>query len=307
MREFYKDTRFHPRSKKLIEICDDIITEYANQGHRMTVRQVFYQLVARKVTVNGKVFENTIQNYDNLVALLTNARLAGLIDWDAIEDRTRDVLYQSHWYGVKQMLKSAATWYHEHMWDDQPYRVFGIVEKEALAGVMEHILKEWDVPLLPARGYPSATTLRELAKDRIMSASQEIVVLHFGDHDPSGLDMTRDLIERLELFTRGRDIDFRRVALNIDQVRELNPPPNPAKTTDGRYEKYRAEFGTLSWELDSLPPTYLRELARSHIEPLIDWDEWNETLARTERRRAVLTRLYDEYDSNDGTDIPVTE
>ena len=219
MKEAYIDApRFHKASLNLIAICDSIVTDYSQQGYSLTIRQLYYQLVAR-----GHI-ENTVRSYDNIVALMTNARLAGLIDWDAIEDRTRGILERPHWTSGSDILQACARSYHEDLWSDQPNRVIVVVEKEALAGVLERTCKEWDVPLLPARGYPSVTTLRELAKTRIMRASQEIVVLHLGDHDPSGIDMSRDLQERLEMFSRHRvAIDFRRLALNMDQVEEQSP------------------------------------------------------------------------------------
>lgn len=302
MKESYGDIqRFRPASLDLISICDGIVSDWSARGFKLTIRQLFYQLVARKVRYGPqqKVFENTVQNYDNIVQLMTNARLAGLIDWDAIEDRTREVIERSHWTGVKSMLDSAATWYHEDLWAEQPTFVLGVVEKEALAGVFEQLFKPWDIPLLPARGYPSATALRDIGKYRIMDDHREIVVLHFGDHDPSGIDMSRDLRERLNLFARtdelGISIDFRRMALNMDQVRELNPPPNPARTTDARYESYRALYGDQSWELDAVSPDYLRELIRAEVEPLIDFEQWDKTKDRIERRRAELVRIRREY------------
>lgn len=311
MKEQYVEKTFHGKSLRLIDICDSIVTSFARRGFKLTVRQLFYQLVSRKVTLDlagKKVFENTVRNYDNLVALMTNARLAGLIDWDSIEDRTRDILERSHWDGVKQMLGSAASWYHEDMWAEQPLLVIGVVEKEALAGIFEHLFKPWDIPLLPARGYPSATALRDLAKSRMLCDGRTVVVLHFGDHDPSGIDMSRDLQERLELFCRGRiNIDFRRMALNMDQIEELNPPPNPARQTDSRYEAYRELYGDESWEIDSLTPEYLRELIRKEVEPLIDWDQWHATERRIERRRAVLQQMVDDYDSEDGTEFDPPE
>lgn len=296
MREKYESKTFQKKSMEMVTKCNDIVTSYSQRGFKLTIRQLYYQLVAR-----GHI-ENTVRSYDNIVALMTNARLAGLIDWDAIEDRTRDVLSRSHWTGVPSMLKSAARWYHEDMWESQPHLVIGIVEKEALAGIFQGIFDEWDIPLLPARGYPSATALRDLAKDRILNAHQDVVILHFGDHDPSGIDMTRDLRERLELFSRGEPIDFRRLALNMDQVEEENPPPNPAKATDSRYESYRAEFGDESWELDALSPEYLKALVDKEVEALIDQDAWDATQTRIEARREILERMANDYDPNDGTD-----
>ncbi len=301
MKEKYEEKTFHGKSKVLIGICDKIISAFGAKGFKLTIRQLFYQLVAQGHIKNSK------QSYDNIVALMTNARLAGLIDWDAIEDRTRDVLSRSHWYGVRTMLDSAQSWYHENMWDEQPYLIIGVVEKEALAGIFKHIFDKWDIPLLPARGYPSATALRDMAKDRIMGASQEIVVLHFGDHDPSGLDMSRDLTERLELFSRGEPIDFRRLALNMDQVEEQNPPPFAGKPTDSRYETYRLEHGNQCWELDALSPEYLEQLVRDEVTPLVDWDQWNATERRIERRRAVLRKMMTGYDPEDGTDMDPEE
>lgn len=293
MKEAYIEApRFHKSSLIMIEIIDSIVSEYQEQGYRLTVRQLYYQLVARDH------IPNTVQSYDRTVALLTNARMAGLIDWDAIEDRTRGLVERNHWSSGGELLQTCANQYHEDLWSNQESRVFVIVEKEALAGVLEPVCKEWDIPLLPARGYPSATVLRELAKGRIMRASQEIVVLHLGDHDPSGIDMGRDLEERLGLFSRHRvHIDFRRIALNMDQVEEQQPPPNPAKTTDSRYGEYRAQFGNSSWELDALSPKYLHKLVETEVKGLIDFGLWNkklEDVSEVQQRLQILADKFDE-------------
>lgn len=294
MKERYITKRFTPKVQEMITLCDGIVNEYSAQGYKLTVRQIYYQLVAR-----GHV-ENTVRSYENVQAMLNNARLAGLIDWDAIEDRTREITERGHWTSGASILRACEQSYHEDMWQDQDTRVFVIVEKEALAGVLERACREWDVPLLAARGYPSATTLRDLAKTRIMRASQRIVILHLGDHDPSGIDMSRDLVERLTLFSRKRvSIDFRRLALNMDQVDEQQPPPNPAKVTDSRYEQYRREYGDESWELDALAPSYLHSLVADEVQTMIDWDAWRETEQRIQNVKERLGRLADDFDKGD--------
>ncbi len=292
MKEQYIEApRFSPRNRKLIELCDKIVREYVAQGFRLTVRQIYYQLVARGHVVN------TVQSYNHTQSMLNTARLAGLIDWDAIEDRTRSVTERSHWSSGSEILNAVAKQYFEDMWENQPHRVFVMVEKEALAGVLEPICSKYDMPLLPARGYPSASTLREFAKARIMQASQQIVVLHLGDHDPSGIDMSRDLQERLEMFSRHQQpIDFRRIALNMDQVQEQRPPPNPAKTTDSRYDKYRELYGDESWELDALTPQYLQDLIMVQLDSLIDQDAWDEKETDIEYVRQRLTKLAQDFD-----------
>jgi hypothetical protein len=282
---YVEGKKFRTKALELIAICDKIVNEYIAGGMMLTVRQIYYQLVSR-----GHI-ENTVQMYNNVQALLNDARLAGLIDWDAIEDRTRGILERGHWVSGAHMLKSAAASYHQDMWANQPCRPFVIVEKEALAGVLQQPCETYDVPLLPARGYPSASTLRELAKTRIMHATQDIVIFHLGDHDPSGMDMSRDLEERLSMFSRHRvHIDFRRIALNMDQIEEQHPPPNPAKTTDCRYEGYAAKFGEESWELDALAPEFIRNLIGDNISSLIDNELWE---AKREEIEFVRAKLYE--------------
>lgn len=283
MKEAYIEGGFKERQLELIEICDQIITDFVSQGYMLTVRQIYYQLVAKAL------IPNSVQSYDNIQSMLNKARLCGLLDWDAIEDRTRAVMERPSWTSGGEILGIVAKQYHEDIWDAQYNRVFAIVEKEALAGVLDRVCKSWSVPLLPARGYPSATTLRELAKERILGSDQNIVVLHLGDHDPSGIDMSRDLQERLEMFGRGHEIEFRRIALNMDQVRAQNPPPNPAKPSDARYRKYVEEFGVEeSWELDALTPKFITDLVADEIQSFIDTDLWNE---RTEQIEDVRRRL----------------
>lgn len=272
MKQKYVDISFRGESLRLIEVMNRIVDDYVAQGYRLTVRQLYYQLVARAI------IENTERSYKRTTSLVNDARMAGLMDWDAIEDRTRSFIRRSRWDSGKQILTSCAHQFHMDMWDNQDNRVFCIVEKEALAGVLEPVCRKWDVPLLAARGYPSGTVLREFAQDDLIDAvdrGQEIIILHLGDHDPSGIDMTRDLTERIQLFT-DNFVDLKRIALTMEQIEEQRPPPNPAKSTDSRFEDYRRKFGNESWELDALKPQYLSDLVQRHIEDFVDTDSWED-------------------------------
>ncbi len=267
MKQAYTEFNFRGDSLKLIVTIDTIIAEYVVQGYRLTVRQLYYQLVARDI------IPNTERSYKNTVRLVNDARLAGLIDWDAIEDRTRAFITRPHWNSGKDILESCASQFHMDMWSKQNHRVFVLVEKEALAGVLERVCRKWDVPLLAARGYPSASVLREFAMERILGQDQQVIILHLGDHDPSGIDMTRDLIDRLQLFAPFL-FELQRIALNMDQIEEQQPPPNPAKTTDSRFEEYQRQHGDESWELDALQPSYLNDLVQGHIQQYVDPELW---------------------------------
>jgi hypothetical protein len=188
------------------------------------------------------------------------------------------------------------------MWEGQDARVFVIVEKEALAGVLERACSAFDVPLLAARGYPSGTVLREFCVADLadaLNAGQECHILHCGDHDPSGIDMTRDLQERIRLFTDefGGSVELHRIALTMKQIDDQKPPPNPAKTTDARFVGYQAQYGDESWELDALKPEFLDKLVRKHIREHIDEEQWSERQAHIEALREKLTEAADNFES----------
>lgn len=263
---------FRKNSLELIEFMNGLIGSYQSQGYTLTVRQLYYQLVARDV------IPNDLNSYKRTASIINDAKLAGLIDWDAIEDRTRDFIVRSRWSSVSSILDACVRSFHMNMWEDQEHQVYVIVEKEALVGVLERTCNSYDVPLLAARGYPSSSVLYDFAKRHITSKPhyKQHIIIHLGDHDPSGIDMTRDLTERLNLLCgRPVNLSVERIALNWAQIEELRPPKNPAKDTDSRFESYRKKFGSSSWELDALSPEYLNGIVKSKIEEFIDFSEWN--------------------------------
>lgn len=289
MLQHYRDWpgKMRKSTVALVATLNAVVEDYIAQGYRLTVRQLYYQMVAR-----GHI-PNSQKSYKALVVTVTNARMAGLMDWDAIEDRTRAFIRRSRWESASTMVESCIDQFHRDLWSNQPCRPFVIVEKEALAGVLERVCTEFDVPLLAARGYPSSTVLREFALSDVMPTlddAQSVMILHLGDHDPSGLDMSRDLEERISLFaeTTKRHIGFKRIALNMRQIREVKPPPNPAKTTDARFAEYRKLHGDESWELDALEPAYLNRLVREHVETVIHPARRQVSLDTIEAGRAHL-------------------
>lgn len=295
----YKDFNFKTATYKLIALVNTVVDEYMRGGDTLTVRQLYYQLVAR-----GYI-ENTEKSYKRIVNTLNEARLAGLIDWDAIEDRTRAFETRSRWNNGNEILDGCARQFHMDMWEHQPTRVFVVVEKEALSGVVHKACRPWDVPFLSARGYPSVSVLRDFVSSDLLpmilghhGRRQEIAVLHLGDHDPSGIDMTRDLVDRIELFAGNANlkIDLQRIALTMDQVDEQQPPPNPAKQTDARFKDYADKYGDESWELDALSPAYIRDLITSHITPYIDTALWQDREAEIANVRTRLKSLAESFD-----------
>lgn len=296
MKQAYKDINLRGNTLSLINFMNGLIDSYVAQGFRLSVRQLYYQLVARDV------IENTEQSYKRVASIINDGRLAGLIDWDAIEDRNRDIEMRSRWNSGAQIVRAAADSFHMDMWYLQRHRVFVVVEKAALAGVLDGVCRKFDVPLLAARGYPSVSIIREMALDHFVPAinkGQSPIILHLGDHDPSGIDMTRDLIERITMFVDaevGEWPEVKRIALTMRQIDEKKPPPNPAKTTDARFKEYRKRYGDESWELDALEPSYLVNLVTAHIKTFINQREWDFRKQEIEEIRSKLVTTANNFE-----------
>jgi len=218
--------------------------------------------------------------------------MGGLIDWNAIEDRTREVDGNSHWDSPADIIASSAQCFLLDKWDNQPNRVEVWVEKDALEGVVGKVSRRLDVQFFSCRGFASATSLWEAGQrlKEYAEADQRPVILHLGDHDPSGIDMSRDLEERVSLFMDdyGGDLEFVRIALNRDQIDEYNPPPNPAKQTDSRYRGYVDEHGEECWELDALDPSVIDALIQKHVLSYRDDDLFEDREAEEAKHRERL-------------------
>lgn len=272
----------------MIELCNTIIAEYQAAGYMLTLRQLYYQLVSRAAIPNKDT------EYKRLGDVINDARLAGLVDWEAIEDRGRFVRAHAHWDEPADIVESASQQFRVDMWENQAFRPEVWVEKDALVGVVGVPAGRFDIPYFSCRGYTSVTALYEAATrlHRYKRKGQTPMIIHLGDHDPSGIDMTRDIRDRLGIF--GLNLEVKRVALNMDQVEQYTPPPNPAKVTDSRYDGYMVKFGEESWELDALEPSVLDAVVTSAIEGMIDQDKWDEQQKRQDNGRRVLTDAAEE-------------
>jgi hypothetical protein len=283
--EQFKIQKFQKATLAVIQQANVIIDEYAERGFTLTLRQLYYQFVAR-----GLVGENSQREYKRLGAIISDARLAGLVDWDAIEDRTRYVRRLSSWDDPADIINGAAKQYREDLWSGQRWRPEVWIEKDALVGVLEGVCEEYRVPHFPCRGNNSQSAQYEAGKRfvRHLAGGLTPIVLYLGDHDPNGLDMTRDNRDRLAMFAR-EDVEVRRLALNIDQVRQYDPPPNFAKETDSRFAAYVRQYGTTEcWELDALDPAVIAGLVRTAVEGLIDRDAWDTAKVEEQRGRDML-------------------
>lgn len=306
----YEDKNFRADALLIIDQANAICEQYAAQGYDLTLRQLYYQFVARGW------LENDQSQYARLGKIVNDARMAGLIDWDYITDRTRNLRGLKHWNSPTQAVEELSKNFRFEKWKDQKNRIEVWIEKDALVGVLQAACEPMDVDYFSCRGYTSVSEVWGAAQ-RIrsyMEQGQKVTILHLGDHDPSGVDMTRDIKERLWLFLatdffNGRsetlakmnkadaiaftdaNFEVKRIALTMDQVRALNPPPNPAKPKDARYRKYVERYGRECWELDALSPDVLVNLIQNSILRLRDEEKWEKQITREKAAKKVLKRV----------------
>lgn len=286
----YKEIKFRSDRLKMIQQANIILAEYDRQGFVLTLRQLYYQFVSRDLLPNQPA------EYKRLGDVINDARLAGMIDWDFLEDRTRNVRQILSFDDPADRIASATRNFRIDLWANQKHRVEVWIEKDALVGVIEGVCDELRVPYFSCRGYTSQSEMWS-ASQRMMlhkNDKQIPIILHLGDHDPSGIDMSRDICDRLELFT-GDAMKFERLALNMPQVEQYSPPPNPAKLTDSRCAGYMKIHGDESWELDALEPTVIARLIRRAVDNFRDDEQWAEDKHREDHMRELLQKCSDRW------------
>jgi hypothetical protein len=294
MIEAFIDKTFTAASLRNIELVNHILEEYRAQGFRLSLRQLYYQLVARDY------IPNNTRSYKNLGALVSNARQAGLIDWAMIEDRNRETLAPAHWENPGQIVRAAAYQFRIDKWADQGWHIEVMVEKDALSGVLGPVCSRLDIGITANKGYSSSSTMYEIGK-RLLDKSDDgkrICILYLGDHDPSGIDMTRDVEDRLRLYSglqSENELEVVRLALNWEQVERWRPPENPAKETDARFGAYVRRFGGSSWELDAIEPRQLADLVEEAVYSRRDVDLWSDAVNRENEMRNELQAFSDRY------------
>jgi len=263
----------------------------------LTLRQIYYRLVA------GGLIPNRRSAYNGLSAQLVKAREAGEVNERRIVDRSRSIddrAYDSPKDFLEACVWTAENRFFRRYWSTQGTYVEAWVEKDALSQVLAGAVEELNTIVAPSRGYSSYSYVRDAVRrfQKNRGEAERVVILHMTDHDPSGLDMTRDLRDRFNAYAAGFlfSVEVRRVALTFDQVQQYDLIPNPTKITDPRAAGYMAQYGDECWELDAIEPPELVRLIHEATEgEVTDWDAWNERKAQDEDEREDLRVLFEEW------------
>lgn len=278
--QFYHKLRLSKANKSRLAEINSILEEYVADGYRLTLRQLYYQLVSRDIIPNKQ------SEYTALMNILKKGRMAGVVDWSSIEDRVRKPILPYWVTGIEDAINDTISQYRLNRMRGQMGNIEVWVEKDALSNVLSRVTSKYHIRLMVNRGYTSVSALYDAYK-RLNDGD---TILYFGDHDPSGLDMLRDIKERLLEFNL--DVDVVPVALTTAQVKQFNPPPNPAKFSDPRAEWYVEKYGKTSWELDALPPKELIRLCEEAVVERIDLDQYEAMLVQEKKDIATMKEKF---------------
>jgi hypothetical protein len=268
------------KSARIIEMVREILREDAPQ----TVRQCYYRLVSAGQVPNSRA------GYKTVSRVLVGARTAGLISWDAIEDRLRQPRHVSMWSGVAELMRDAAAAYRRDVWSAQPRRVEVWLEKEALSRIFEEVLAPYGATLNVGRGYDGWSSIHQASR----RLGDEDVVLYFGDFDPSGEDMVRSLRHRLAEL--GSEPEVVKCALTAEDIQRHRLPPNFAKRSDSRCAAFIEKHGDVSVELDAMPASALRERIVAEVKSRMDLDALASVRIQEEAEREDLRRIADDVE-----------
>jgi hypothetical protein len=291
------------KKEEVVQHIVDIVNEYQQEGYVLTLRQLHYQLVTNNWIVNHD------SAYKKLGGILDDCKYAGIIDWDNIEDRGRIPYIPYYVQDVESALNDTIDQYRINRQKGQEVYIELWTEKDALSAILKRSTEKYHIQLVVNKGYTSSSAIYRAYQRCLYKiiGDQRVIILYFGDHDPSGLDMVRDIRERLQfMFLNGNHSDMfgdihdveavfevLPIGLTMEQIRDYDLPPNPTKLTDSRANGYIEKFGKTCWEVDALRPQTLTSIIEYNIENIINMEQYEEMLIEENRGIEELKSLID--------------
>jgi len=278
----------------IIKNAKEILEEYY-EG--MTVRQLHYRLVSRGMT-------NDLQHYKRVVGAMVKARWNGTVHFSDFIDRDRSMYGETTQDEIdlndkidkgKHQVKAWMESYRLNRWSNQENYVEVWIEKKALQGVFESPCLFNDVGLAPCKGYPSLSFLYEALPrfKKAIETGKTPIILYFGDYDPSGQNIPETIKENLSKM--GVDVILKPIALNQDQIKEMNLPGVPAKTTDSRSNNWT---GGNVVELDAIEPKTLKKMCEKSIREHFNTDLFDELKIKESEEKQQYTQALKDYVRN---------
>jgi hypothetical protein len=278
------------KSAKSVELID-AAARILGEIQPASVRAVCYRLF-----VAGYIESMAKTNTNKVSRLLVRAREDGLIPWEHVVDETREAERVTTWDSPNQIINAAVRGYRRDYWKDQPAWVEVWSEKGTIRGTLAPILNRYGITFRVMHGYSSATSLRNIAEDTMIT-EKPLTVLYLGDWDPSGLHMSEvDIPARLARYQGAAFI--KRLALDATDVKFDSALPSfdvATKTGDPRHQWFVGRYGQRCWELDALPPPILRSRVEDEILRHLDLDAWNRALQVEAAEKESMRSFLDDW------------
>ncbi|GAH76712.1 unnamed protein product, partial [marine sediment metagenome] len=143
------------QSLELLTQVQEIINSY---DFALTLRQIYYQLVARQIIPNEQRY------YKKLSRLCVAGRDEGILPEEGFADRLREVDKLSSWSNLNEFMQTVKRSYRKDKWQNQDNHLEIWTEKDALRSVLTEITYKYDVALMVARGQLSRTEVYRTAE-----------------------------------------------------------------------------------------------------------------------------------------------
>lgn len=266
----------------------------------LTLRQIHYQLVGK-----GYI-ENTHSTYSGLSKIIKWARLDGLIGWNVIEDRTRSLhrrfFFESKESFIETNRSRFLKGYSRNLLEGQKKYIEVWIEKDSLSSLFERVCDKYMVPVMVCRGFSSVSVIRDFVRrtDKRRKSGQDIIMLYFGDFDPSGMEMLESMKMTIEEEFELLGINYQRVALSKNDIHQYNLPhkPDQLKEKDTRAKKFIREYGRYAVELDALGPDVLSSKVKDAIEEKLDMETFEKQFEIYQKELDELKEIREKVFSN---------
>jgi hypothetical protein len=265
---------------------------------QMTIRHLFYRLVG------AEVIPKTEQAYKQLCSKLSRWRRKEKVSWAAFSDSTRWHIKPETFDSMFQALDNTVATYRRNLWATQKIYVEVWVEKDAMAGIVSRAAEPFGVPVFVARGFASLSSLYSAAETfkLAIKAGKRVIVYHFGDHDPSGVEAGESMVRAFRDDFKV-EVGFYRAAVTREHIKRFNLPTRPTKESNHS----RNWRGGDSVELDAMPTPEIRKLVEGCITQHIDQREWQALKQTEELEKGTLKIFSDSLQSGALADFIVNK
>lgn len=252
-------------TKDQVRQLEQQIFDVLSEDHPQSVRHVYYRMTDPHLPV---VIPKTEAGYVQVQNRMVKMRRAKLLPYDWITDSTRRGYFVNTYSNQGDFLRSVASFYRRDVWANHTTHVEVWCESRSIAGVIQGTCEKYAVSLYPAGGFSSLSLAHQAAtyiRSNIEHGGKDrALILYVGDYDPAGVLIDRKIESELSGHLDKVPLEFRRLAINRDQIERYDLPTKPRKQSDRR-----ARHITETVEAEAMPAYILRGLIESQLDALI--------------------------------------